>query len=110
MGRVADFIAENHASAKVWCMNTQIAVALDKDPWLNSSYSRYYPPISDMPRLFLPGDVVVWDAHFSPNEGQVPEQVFFEDKDLIHLQSFEPDVPFTALGGKSFIVHVFLKK
>lgn len=53
------------------------------------------------------GDLVVWDAHFAANEGGAPIERLDENPLLRPLATFEPDVPFTILGGGLYYIRAF---
>lgn len=55
------------------------------------------------------GDIVVWDAHFSPNEGQLPLETLFKHNYYQKVKSFQPKEAFTVLGGHSYAIHIFQK-
>lgn len=56
-----------------------------------------------------PGDVVVWDAHFSANEGRLPLEKLLQDPFFYRVRSFKPDDAFIVLGDNPYAVHVFQK-
>ena len=53
------------------------------------------------------GEIVIWDAHFSPNEGGLPlENLMHSDGfRLIHLTRDKE--PFTVLGGYLYEIYIF---
>jgi hypothetical protein len=51
--------------------------------------------------------ILIWDAHFGPNEGRVPVDLLLNQPDLKLLKVFHPDQPFTVLGGYNYEVYVF---
>ncbi len=53
------------------------------------------------------GEVVIWDAHFSPNEGRLPlgNLMNNEGYKLIHLTRDKE--PFTVLGGYTYEIYFF---
>ena len=55
------------------------------------------------------GDVVVWDAHFSANEGRLPLEKLLQDPFYYRVKSFKPDDAFIVLGDHPYVVHVFQK-
>lgn len=57
-----------------------------------------------------PGSLVIWDAHFSPNEGAMPLENLLGNKHFEVLQVFEPETPFNTLGNRPFEVYLFLRK
>ena len=53
------------------------------------------------------GEVVIWDAHFSPNEGGLPLENLMNNEGykLIHLTRDKE--PFTVLGGYTYEIYFF---
>ena len=53
------------------------------------------------------GEIVIWDAHFSPNEGQLPLENLMDNEGfrLIHLTRDKE--PFTVLGGYLYEIYIF---
>ncbi|HER09295.1 MAG TPA: hypothetical protein ENO20_10350 [Bacteroides sp.] len=53
------------------------------------------------------GAIVIWDAHFSPNEGQLPLENLMDNPHfrLVHL--VRDKKPFTVLGGYEYEIYVF---
>lgn len=52
-------------------------------------------------------DLVVWDAHFGPNEGGVPLDRLLADSTLRLLEVMVPDERMEVLGGHAFEVFLF---
>lgn len=55
------------------------------------------------------GDVVIWDAHFSPNEGRMPLDVLLNHPNFNRIKTLKPDQSFNVLGDKPYVVHIFQK-
>ncbi len=53
--------------------------------------------------------LVVWDAHYSPNEGRLPLDSLLKNPHFELLQKFSPGKEFFVLGGYPFEVYVFQK-
>jgi len=54
-----------------------------------------------------PGSILVWDAHFSANEGRLPlERVMGSDK-MELVEVFRPEYPFKVLGNNYYEVYLF---
>ncbi|MDP4281152.1 MAG: hypothetical protein Q8867_03290 [Bacteroidota bacterium] len=56
-----------------------------------------------------PGSLFVWDAHFGPNECQVPLDSLMLNPRFRLLKIFQPDEPATTLGGFNYEVYVFTR-
>lgn len=55
------------------------------------------------------GDVLVWDAHFGPNEGGVRLENVMNDPHLQLIKSFIPEERITVLGGFDYGIYIFRK-
>ncbi|MFT5876358.1 MAG: hypothetical protein ACI9GM_000294 [Salibacteraceae bacterium] len=55
------------------------------------------------------GSVIIWDAHFSPNEGGLTKEVLLNDTNLILIKEFKPIEYFTTYGNRAFEVLLFQK-
>ncbi len=53
------------------------------------------------------GAIVIWDAHFSPNEGKLPLENLMDNQSfrLVHL--VRDKKPFTVLGGYLYEIYIF---
>jgi hypothetical protein len=56
------------------------------------------------------GEIVLWDAHFGPNEGRVPLARLMEDPCLKLIRAFRPATPLQTLGGYDYEIFVFMRK
>jgi hypothetical protein len=50
---------------------------------------------------------VIWDGHFSPNEGKLPLKVLENHPDFTKVKSFKPATPFKTLNNYDFEIHIF---
>lgn len=55
------------------------------------------------------GEVIVWDAQFAANEGQIPLDSLMGHPFLEKIRSFHPKQAFAVYGGQPYAVHVFRK-
>ena len=55
------------------------------------------------------GDILVWDAHFGPNEGGVQLSILMEDPMLQLEKTFLPHENFKVLGGYDYGIYIFRK-
>ncbi|MFT5481183.1 MAG: hypothetical protein ACI9UJ_002294 [bacterium] len=53
------------------------------------------------------GSIVIWDGHFSPNEGNVPLEMLQNHQDFVEIKSFYPVKAFKTLNDYNFEIHVF---
>lgn len=58
---------------------------------------------------FKVGDYIIWDAHFSPNEGRLPLDSLIMNPYVQKVKRFTPENAFTVLGGHPYEVTIFKK-
>ena len=56
------------------------------------------------------GTIIIWDAHFSPNESGLPKINLEQDSQLIKLKQFKPVHSFQVYGGQQYEVLLFQKR
>lgn len=55
------------------------------------------------------GDIIIWDAHFGPNEGGIGLEKMMNDPHLQLIKSFIPDEKIQVLGGFDYGIYIFRK-
>jgi len=69
-----------------------------------------YPNINEWGIDVVPDStIIIWDAHFGPNECQIPLDSILNDTRFQNIAVFKPDTPFTTLADYPFEVYVFMK-
>lgn len=106
----ADWLAASeYANRKLHYFDPHWWFYLDKDPTDQEgmrSYSWGSPSLED---CVQPGELVLWDAHFGPNEGRVPLTRLTENSCFDLVRTFRPDSPFQTLGGYDYEIYVFMR-
>lgn len=86
---------------------------IDVDPFNTDKFKELwglYPGINEWGIDVVPDStIVIWDAHFGPNECQIPLDSILNDTRFENIAVFKPDTPFTTLGGYPFEVYIFMK-
>ena len=100
-------LQKNLATNKIFFAHPFTAVELKKDPFDNNSAEEFLGLNAISPDITVkPGELVIWDSHFSPNEGGIPLQKLTGNKNFIILNSFSSD-PAVTPGKEIFRVVVF---
>ena len=55
-------------------------------------------------------NILFWDAHFGPNEGNLPLKDLLEDDRFEQIKIFKPKESFQVLGGYNYEIYVFKRK
>ena len=80
---------------------------LEMDPTDRERISQYIPDALQPQNHIKPGSLVLWDAHFAPNEGQVTLNSLMDNPYFRLINVFRPDVPFKVLGGYDYEIYIF---
>ena len=87
--------------------NPIMSFFLDLDPY-DKTVSKEQVFDKSIPEKDLPaGTIVVWDAHFGPNEGGLPLEKLTNNSQFELIKSFDPQYPFTVLGDHQYQVYLF---
>ncbi|WP_159519129.1 hypothetical protein [Sunxiuqinia indica] len=107
--KCADYIRFNHEKKKFFYFNPVLTHELNIDPYdinqCNWGVGDKQQPSNSMNW----GDLLVWDAHFGPNEGGVQLETLEIDPNLQKIKSFYPLEKVTVLGGYDYSVQLFKK-
>jgi hypothetical protein len=108
MQRSCDWLVEQGVAGKVHYYNPVFAYYANDKLNVDSPINKSPLKPGQVNQLAV-GDVIVWDAHFGPNEGRTPLDSLIWHPYLKEIRSFKPDQPFTVLGGNPYSVNVFQK-
>jgi len=107
---VTNYIIANHLdNHKIYYFNNYIPFRLNIDPYDGRRSAWGVPDAIKISYCIPDSSIIVWDAHFGPNEGRTSLQKLLNDNNLKLIKKFEPEKPFTVLGGYSYKVFVFQK-
>jgi hypothetical protein len=92
---------------KLWVLHPYLVFKLDMNPYDGKTVGLNFPLVEELTKDTRPGDLMVWDAHFGPNEGRVPLESFMNNK-YFELKAFFPsDVSFYNSQGMPYEIYVF---
>ncbi len=95
---------------KIYYFSNFVPYKLGMDPFNRRRVQERLPRQKDISGALPDSSIIVWDAHFGPNEGQTPLSSLVQDSGLQLKRVFKPKVPFKVLGGYNYAVYVFQKK
>ncbi|HKI90411.1 MAG TPA: hypothetical protein VKA38_15405 [Draconibacterium sp.] len=105
----AEYIQENHLKGKVFYFNPMVAFHLRLDPYDHSKSSWGVGDKLKPSNSMDYGDIIVWDAHFGPNEGRTSLASLQNDPQLQLLKTLLPVQKIQVLGGYDYGVYIFQK-
>jgi hypothetical protein len=109
--RVADYIRKNGlANHKVHYYSLYNEVTLGLDPHRKDQCQQVIHTRAEPQKNVAAGSLVIWDAHFAPNEGQMPLENLTSNPYFKLLEVFEPQVPFITVGNHEYKVYLFLRE
>lgn len=108
--RVADYIKQNDlADHKIHYYSLYNEVTLGLDPHNKNQCQQVIHTRDEPEKNVAAGSLVIWDAHFAPNEGQMPLKNLTSSPYFELLEVFEPEVPFITVGDHDYKVYLFLR-
>ena len=96
-----------YADRKLYYFDPYLWFFLERDPNDRSLLAQWLPDVNNPHRNLLAGELVFWDAHYGPNEGQVPLERLKENANFEQVRVFRPDEPFQVLGGHDYEIYIF---
>ena len=111
LSEVAAYIRTNGLSNhKIHYYSLYNEISLGLDPHYPEQCQQVIHNRSNPHEEVKPGSLVVWDAHFAPNEGAMPLENLTTNPHFEVLNVFKPEPAFNTLGDKPFEVYLFLRK
>ncbi len=102
------YLAENQLDQNIiHYYDPHVFFFLGINPQDNTRVFESIPSVSNPGEGMAPGSILVWDAHFSANEGRLPLQRVLESDKLELIKAFRPEHPFKVLGDNYYAVYLF---
>jgi hypothetical protein len=80
---------------------------LDKDPFDREGMHLFVYDTAHPEKNIQAGELVLWDAHFGPNEGGLPLSLLRDHSGFRLVRKFTPAHPFMTLGGQEYGIYIF---
>ncbi|UBM63275.1 hypothetical protein LA303_04705 [Candidatus Sulfidibacterium hydrothermale] len=110
LAQACRYIHENKLDKhKIYYFSNFVPFKLGIDPFDNRRVQERLPRHQNISGALPDSSLIVWDAHFGPNEGNTPLYQLLNDSGLQLLRVFKPQVPFRVLGGYDYAVYIFQK-
>ncbi|MBE0661626.1 MAG: hypothetical protein IH597_04080 [Bacteroidales bacterium] len=97
-------------SNKIYYFHPSIFLFVDIDPHDRQLIQEFIPDNENPGNKMEPGSLLIWDAHYSANEGRLPVERVIESGNFEQLMVFRPKNPFKVIGNRDFEIYVFQKK
>lgn len=110
--KLADFVHENELikdSVRVFYAAPTVALYLNIDPFDLNQKGTLDDVRSNRSQL-KSGDLIVWDAHFGPNESRIPLDTLLQDSSLLLIKKIVPEQSFKTLNDYDYELNLFKKK
>jgi len=96
---------------KIYFLHPFLPHALELDPFDGNVMQELWGLDKEHPENSIEENALIfWDAHYSPNEGQIKLSALMGNPNFELLQTVKPGVDYVTLGRNNFEVYLFLKK
>lgn len=109
IAKSSTYLKQANLSGKVYYFDPEFVFQLGIDPYDQSKSNWGIADKLQPSNAMNDGDILIWDAHFGPNEGGVRPENVMNDPHLQLLKSFIPDERITVLGGFDYGIYIFRK-
>ncbi len=109
--QTSNYLKENKLdNSKIYYFDPFVPFTLGIDPY-DTEICQFGINNKNIPSKGLsPGDLIIWDAHFGPNEFRTTLASLMNDNQLELIKTHKPTEPKIVLGGYSYEIYVFRKK
>ncbi len=108
--RTADWLKDNKLdNNKIYFYDPLFPMVLNKNPFDQNQIKCLIPNSEKPEENINKNEIVLWDAHFSANEGHLPLERMKNNPNFTILNVFRPATPFIVLGGYNYEIYVFQK-
>ncbi len=107
--KAAAYIKIEKSEKKVFYFNPLLIHFLETDPYNISLCNQWIADRQQPSNSMEWGDLLVWDAHIGPNEGEVQLENLENDPYLKKVKAFYPLEKVVVLGGYDYSVQIYEK-
>jgi len=105
----AGFLKNEKNDGRIFYFNPDFAFRLGLNPYDSSASGWFFGDKIQPSNSMEFGDIIIWDAHFGPNEGGVSYATMEKDPWLQKIKTFLPEEKITVLGGYEYAIHIYRK-
>ena len=92
---------------KIYYNDPMFCFFLDINPFDMNKIQEHVPDREHPELSIAEGEIVLWDAHFSPNEGKLPLERLKDNPHFAMVKKFEPAQSFKVLGEHDYAIYIF---
>lgn len=101
----------HYESQKIFYMHPYVTLAFGFDRYDRTTNGELWGLDKNNYEKDIPSkSIIIWDAHFGPNEGEINLDGLVSNPHYILLNKFVPDKAFATIGDRDFEVYVFERK
>ena len=101
------FEKSEYADKKTFYFDPYWWFLLGTDPTDHDRVLQFLPDVQQPQNNIFADEMIVWDAHYGPNEGRIPLERLMGNPFFELINVFRPDVPFQVLGGYDYEIYIF---
>ena len=108
LSEAADWTKQNNLlKHKIYYYDLYFIHQLELNPFDKNICFERIPELQKPGKGMPSGSLLQWDAHFGPNEGQLPLDSLINNPYFKILKVFKPEKPFKVLNGYEYEVYIF---
>jgi hypothetical protein len=105
--QMLSWLQKQEFNTRTWAyMYPYLSLQTNRDPWNRNEHEELW--MTSIP-YYKEGTILIWDAHFGPNEAGIPLEMLLESENFRLIKSFKPKVQFKVLNNYDFEIYVFEK-
>jgi hypothetical protein len=106
----AEFLKNENTEGRIFYFNPVFAFQLGLNPYDSATNGWFFGDKIQPSNSMEFGDILIWDAHFGPNEGGTSYETMEKDPWLQKIKTFLPEEKITVLGGYNYEIHIYRKE
>lgn len=106
----ADFLKNEKTEGRIFYFNPAFAFHIGLNPYDSGTSGWFFGDKIQPSNSLEFGDILIWDAHFGPNEGGVSYETMEKDPWFQKIKTFLPEGKIIVLGGYEYAIHIYRKE
>ncbi|MCA1760119.1 MAG: hypothetical protein LC658_10150 [Bacteroidales bacterium] len=110
IAKSAAFLKNENHEGRIFYFNPDFAFQLGLNPYDSNTNGWFFGDKIQPSNSLEFGDILIWDAHFGPNEGGTSYETMEKDPWLQKIKTFLPEEKITVLGGYDYAIYIYRKE